>query len=85
MRGRCQVSDPRGDEEGQQAIEDALQGDRGNPDAARRFSGREANGMGGRRMLRCPARARREYRVRSGLDYSLWMVRNETQGDGGRT
>jgi len=53
------------------------QDDWGNPVEARRFFGRKANGMGGRRTLRCPAGAHCEYRVRSGLDYSFeWLQRD---------
>jgi hypothetical protein len=70
MRGRCRISSPRGDEQRQQADEDALQDGWGNPTEARRFFGCEANGMEGRRMLRRSLRARREYRVRPGLDCS---------------
>lgn len=83
MRGRCQVSNPRGNEDGQQADEDALQGGRGNPAEARRFFGCEANGMGGRRMLRCSSRARREYRVRPGLDCSSEWLETRSKATAG--
>jgi hypothetical protein len=77
MRGRCQVSNPRGDEEGQQADEDALQGGRGNPAEARRFFGCEANGMGGRRTLRFPSRAR----VSTAHDQVSTVLRNGSKRD----
>jgi len=67
-----------------QATPRVPQGGRGNSVEARRFFGRQVNGMGGRRTPRCASRAQREYRVRTGLELFFGMVRHETQGDGGR-
>jgi len=68
-----------------QATREVPQGGRGNSVEARRFFGRQVNGMGGRRTPRCASRAPREDRVRTGLESFFGVIRHEIQGDGGRT